>query len=266
MYYCVNCKYKTSKKSSYTDHVASKKHTSSTLTLTSTLASELTSTSTSTICKYCTKQMSTVKNLKRHYKLCKDKQIYKREQKLQKQLKKIEKKAEMLEEVQNDYQDLLKQIVSSKTNKKAINVHYIINNFTEALNYEDLMSPEMTEEERKQIEHLEPLAATVYMIEKRCINNIEIHKRPLHCLDTSRNKYMVRTQNQWKIDHYAKHILKGASQHLFSMYLTDPTDTDLPIEQIMKNQQKLITLESKKSQNKMIHDLNDKVHIKNINP
>jgi hypothetical protein len=151
------------------------------------------------MCIYCGKTLKYKKNLGKHYKICQAKTIYEEKQKLEKALlakqhkeeqfkkkeKKLKEKLEELEEVQSDYYDLLRQIAKSKTSPQTINLHYVVNNFTEALNYEDLMSPKLTAAEADEVKELEPIAGTINIIEKRCIKGIDVKKRPLHCLDTS---------------------------------------------------------------------------------
>lgn len=272
---CSHCHYNTTKKSSFDDHLKSRRHICNIEITDDMCDSDSSDLDSESKCPYCTKLIKYKRNLWKHYKTCQIKTVYEEKQQLEKELLYIEntvkkeydqqlEELEELREVKVDYYDLLRQIAKSKTSPQTINLHYIINNFTEAYNYEDLMGPELTAEDIEEIRELEPLSGTIHMIEKRCIRNIDIAKRPLHCLDISRNKYLVRTQDEWVVDHHAKRIFKDACKHLYDLYITDPAAPNITLDQVMKNQQKLLKLEAKTSQNKMIKDLNDKTYIKNI--
>lgn len=298
-YTCNICGYNTSKKSSYLNHLQSQKHLltyelyqhkipNPNLNQNKEVKLLQDQNPVKFICEHCKGQYEYKKTLTKHQKKCRAKELFELKYTLSKELEKerLEKKAikeqmkeqaeklSQLQEDQNDYYDLLKQISKSNPNPNSnsnsnltsntVNLHYILNNFTEAFNYEDLMGPTLTVKEKKKLKQLKPLAGTVRIIEERCINNIDFTKRPLHCLDSARSKYVVRTENEWKIDHYAKHILKGATKHMYDIHAIDPTKCDLTLEQIANNQQMLINLESKGSQSKMIKHLGDQVHIKNI--
>lgn len=275
-YNCEACTYSTSRKSSYTDHLSSKKHLNTVKKITENEIKKAEDKSKvedeDYTCTHCGRSVTCLWNLKRHYTVCNVKKISdietdfeKKENRLKRTIAKQKQKLEEIGNINEDYADLIKQIALSKIAPKMVNIHYIINNFTEALNYEDLMDPALTPEEAKKLGKLEPLSGSIYMIDKRCIEGIDVRKRPLHCLDSARHKYLLRTNNEWVIDHNARKIFKEVGKHMYNYYLTNPETANITLEEIMKNQQKLIKLESKASQNKIMTELSDKLSIKNIN-
>ena len=80
-------------------------------------------------------------------------------------------------------------------NKKNVNMFYIINNYTEANNFEALMNPYLSPNETKYIQAKGVVSGGYQLLHDRCISGIDVDKRPFHCVDNSRNKYMLRTGN-----------------------------------------------------------------------
>lgn len=294
---CDVCMYQTTKKSSYLNHLNSKKHMNNVIlsdedygtnsygsesespgSEPEPIGSESEPKSQSFSCRYCRKNILYKKNLLRHERNCDAKETFEdktklkkelmvekgKKEQLRKRLKRQEEELEELKEVKEDYIELLKQIAVSKTKSNTINMYYIINNFDEAYNYEDLMKPVLTEQETKDLSKLDPLAGSIYMIQSRCIDGLDIKKRPIHCLDTARDKYLLRTEDRWVVDHKARKIFAKVSHHIYKHYLLDPTNKKNSIDKIIKNQQQLMNMEGKSGQRKLIKDLNDKVYIKNI--
>lgn len=267
-YTCVPCNYFTERKSSYTTHITTKKHQYN-------MKNRL-DIDESNRCIYCKRTFEPLKYLNRHMKSCKERKVYEvrkqlvqeeqAKQELQEKLQKQEEELEELKEVKEDYYDLLKQIAisKSKSSSNTINMYYIINNFNEAYNYEDLMRPALTDSETDELSNLEPLAGSIFVIKNRCIEDVDIQKRPIHCLDTSRDKYLLRTEDKWVVDHKAKQIFAKVCPLIYKHYLLDPQNPDNGIDKIIQNQQQLINMEKKSSQQKLIKELNDKVYIKNI--
>lgn len=294
---CSFCGYKTTKKSSFNNHLLSKKHQrncskNDSRNLQNSRGTENVPSGTEivpkgtenvpNVCEYCGKVLSYKKTLSRHKKTCKFKDVVIEKKQLettfesdkndltekleeqQEMLQKQNKKLEKFKEMKDDYMKLLKQIAQSKVKGNTMNMYYIINHFNDAYNFEDLMKPELTDKEKKKLDELEPLSGSIYVIENRCITDMDVKKRPIHCLDTARDKYLLRTNNAWVVDHKAKKIFSKVSSHIYKHYLLDPQDPKYTIDEILKNQQQLIRMEGKSSQIKLMKDLNDKVYIKNI--
>lgn len=306
-YMCEKCRYETSRKSSYHNHLKSQKHYNNVILDDQNLygqkegqcfpskkdgvpsekdgrPSEKDGDSDGFynnsfkvrkfFCRFCKRTIRHSNNIRRHERICKDRKVFETEQQLRKEKEKrfltemskkqLEDELEELKEVKEDYMKLLKQIAQSKVKGNTMNMYYIINNFNDAYNFEDLMRPELTDVEKSKLDELEPLSGSIYVIENRCITDIDVKKRPIHCLDTARDKYLLRTNNAWVVDHKAKKIFSKVSSHIYKHYLLDPQNPKYSIDEILKNQQQLIHMEGKASQIKLMKDLNDKVYIKNI--
>jgi len=89
---------------------------------------------------------------------------------------------------------------NNNINQHNINQNYIMNNFNTAYNYDDLMKKECSEDEVEYILKYGPIKGSIRTIQKRCIDNMPIEKRPLHCVDISRKKILIRIDNVWQYD------------------------------------------------------------------
>lgn len=292
-YVCEVCSYSTPRKSSYIDHLDSKRHKTTSECTTMVVSKNETQYKSDVQCRYCKKYIPYLRNKFRHEAKCTKKDVYHIQKKLEEKetsetvLKEENKKLETelhsskqlletelgkaqdrldeLTEVKEDYFDLLKRIAKTKTKSNSINMYYVINNFDTAYNYEDIMKLPLTEEEIAVMSELDPLAGSIHLIKHRCLNsNIAIDKRPIHCLDTSRDKYMLRTKNKWVVDHKARGIFAAASPLIYQQYMLDPTNPNYSVDTVMRNQQLLLTMESKEGQRLLIKELNDRAYIKNI--
>ena len=60
-----------------------------------------------------------------------------------------------------------------------------------AKNYSDLMKHPLTNDEIEYINEYGLTSGCYKMIKDRCITNIKLEERPMHCVDPSRNKYIL---------------------------------------------------------------------------
>lgn len=254
-------------------------------------------------CEYCKKEISAKRNLNRHYKVCKEKRkhdrekqkqdlenekndlIKKLEEELSKEKKESLKKEELCqqkeeellkektskEEIEEKYKEILEQIVKGKiSNGKVINninMIYVQNNFKDAHNFEDLMNEPLTQDEIDNILKYGPMAGCLDLITTRCVDNIDAKKRPLHCVDSSRNKYLLKTDDKWKVDDHGKAILKKSFPKIRELYLLDADEIrEASHKEILKFNENMMSLYEmeKKGHIKIIKVLNDKVLLKNI--
>ncbi len=204
-------------------------------------------------CEYCNRKINFKKNLHRHLKSCKEKikydiEVQKKElelakltleqeklaiQKKQREMEEnqrkmeeeknniLEEKNEMLEKFNNYllklWEEQTKQpIVNNIQNNikiDSLNITYIKKNFLDAYNYEDLMDPLLTNNEIKLIEN-SPINGCYELVKSRCIDNIELEKRPIHCVDAARKKYALRTNDEWTLDYNGNKILNGVDNKI----------------------------------------------------
>jgi hypothetical protein len=154
-------------------------------------------------CQYCKKELSK-KNKARHLIHCKNKKDYDITI-LQEENTKLE---QAIKELQEEYMDFMRTIakegVGSKIiyndKKKSVNMFYIMQNFKNPRSLESLLEPELTDEEIKYIRDAGPALGSLKLLKNRCINNLPIEKRPMHCVDKSRKKFMVFFLHKWESD------------------------------------------------------------------
>lgn len=304
-YICNTCVYETDRLFNYKIHLKTKRHIAKVQKFTSKKSSKKDDISSKNEdrsskkdektrkCEYCANLYS-YKNIARHLKTCKKKPLHevtrqitsitaekkaieKQKQQLAKEKEAIEKEKtyikirnEILEndlkELKNDYNELIKEVVLHTNSKKTtINMFYIMNNFTEARNFDDLMRPPLTDKEMEEQARIgDVLQGSVRLIANRCINNLKVQERPLHCVDTARNKYLLRHSNRWIVDPDGDRIISTTYRKMHSIYLKDIEDCS-DIDKTMKTQQQLLKFGKKKNQQKIIKDLNTKLDIKSIN-
>ena len=116
---------------------------------------------------------------------------------------KIENKEIKLEneELEKEYNDFLKKtannLIKNKTtniinhNNNTLNMHYVINNFTDAPNFEDQITEQLTNSQKEAIKS-GPLTGCVKLINMKCIEDKKANERSIHCLDPSRRKFIIR--------------------------------------------------------------------------
>lgn len=93
--------------------------------------------------------------------------------------------------------DKLKQKIDKQ--KRPINYNFIVNSFTNASNIEDCLSMEnITEEILEKCKKLPLKDGSIYVLNTLC--DIDPQIRPIHCTDTNRQNYLVRSNDSWNID------------------------------------------------------------------
>jgi len=227
------------------------------------------------ICEYCGNIYKDNSHKKRHYNICSARKLkeqfqeeknilaskYEEEKNILKQ-----EKDDLLEElklIEKEHIDLLKKIANGEIpsnttiNNNTINMYYIINNYKDAYNYEDLIKKPLTNEEIEYININGPTAGCYKIIENRCIKDIELAKRPFHCLDDARSKYMLRVNDNWDIDKKADKILTAAYPKIRLLFPYEYEDTQTQIT----NVNKLLEMETK-GKHKIISELNKKTLLK----
>jgi hypothetical protein len=263
-YYCGICNYETNRLSDYKKHLSTKKHKknvekySTKIVVSST---KIVGKTTEIVekklnCDFCGQNFSRSDSLKRHQKVCKlkdktliekEKKIYEEKNKLLEQkMKELELKNKQMEEEKNQilkhFNECLMKIWQEKTKPQVVNninninieqltIRYVRKHFTDAYNYEDLMEPLLTNEEIKLIEQ-SPINGCYELLKGRCIDDIDIQKRPIHLVDKSRNKYALRKDGQWitdKGESILKELDKKVSWLIKQYDLDNDTERDLQL-------------------------------------
>ena len=290
-YICRVCNYKTDRYSDYSRHNKTKKHIKLCKSIDE-IQQEIepddtqVEESNTLVCEFCNKEISNSRNIKRHYNTCRDKIKYDVEQEKNKIIDDLIRKNKLQEEkikdnmkikdefneLEQEYIDLLKKLAAkgvdncttiiNNCTKNTANMYYIINNFNDAINYEDIMASPLTDDEIKNI-RADPTIGCVDLIKGRCIDNTDLNKRSLHCTDESRDKFLLRHNNSWMIDKKASAILEKAfnkvDEIMFENYsYKNITDTD----KYVKNMKNLFDMKTK-NRKAIIDDIKRETLIKN---
>jgi hypothetical protein len=182
--------------------------------------------------------------------------------------KKHDELNEEYKELSKDYINYMKDISKQpgnntiNSNNTTINMNYIINNFTNALNFDDLMSQPLTKLEQQIISKEGPLIGAIKMLEDRCINNIKIPERPFHCVDTARSKYLIRNDDDWWIDNKGEKIL-GDTFNIVTNEVCGQNKNVTDIHKIIQNNTQLNEMRTK--QTKARNHMDSLADIKNYN-
>ena len=194
----------------------------------------------------------------------------------QEELLEHKKQLDDLKNVEKEYFNMLKTIANNDSNGKTINnninnniknlnMFYVINNFKNAHNYEDLMSPPLTAGETKYILENGALSGCYNLITKRCIDGIYIEQRPIHCVDGARSKYLLHTDNDWNIDNKCEQILNRAYPKIKKVFdVTKEFDynDEIAMNKHLNDARQIICLE-KDGRKKIVNELNKKTLLKN---
>jgi hypothetical protein len=210
-YSCKHCEYNTDNKYRYERHLSTKRHKKNVTTYVTV--------NNKFICKICNKSFS-IKNKSRHMKLCEAEQCKIELENLKKKM------VEILLKQNEAYctRPIINNIDNSVTNNNIFNCksyNFIINNYTNAYNIEDLMEPDLTVAEKKMLNEKGHILGYIDFIKQRCIDDIELDKRAFHCLDTSRNKYILHTKGKWQIDQDGFDLIQSTYPKIKGHFLPD---------------------------------------------
>lgn len=213
-YVCNTCNYSTDVSYCYKKHLITKKH------LEHTNIDKYIELNSFT-CSYCNSIFKGKHNKSRHYKVCKAKKSTEKYELLIEHLKEeYEEVIEQLKEENNKLKNDKSQLANNttnintqnnvkNTNSNNINMYYVMNNFNEAYNISDILKPALTQQELKDIRKKGALIGSIQFIKNRCINNLSVEKRPIHCIDMSRHKFMCRENDAWIIDEKGERLLRA---------------------------------------------------------
>ena len=284
-YKCEKCTYSTDKSSNYKRHLISKKHITNDIdtdnisdNLSDNISDNL---SDNQLCVYCETVINHKKNILRHYNICKVKnklvEFEKEKHKLlQEKITVIQEKENEIDNIKKQFNDFIKTvaekfiaqpeqiqnnniIINPNITNKCINYFYIKDNFTDAHNYEDLMRPPLTMDEKKSISDTDATTGCAKLLRLRCIDNIDIDKRPFHSLDIARNKFALKSNDKWSIDQNGEAILRGVFPKIKEIYKTDDPED---YQQNMINISQLIEMQDK-GKKKIVDELSRTTFIKN---
>ena len=236
------------------------------------------------VCEYCKKIYHHHGTLNRHLRTCKDKkqvdqiskdqliaQLIEKNERMEDEMQKKDKEKNKLKdeliktnydlkETNHELLNLVNQMNEKEHTGTTINnynMFYVINNFTNAHNIEDLMTPQLTEKEIKYIKDRGAVSGTYQLIKDRCIEEIDISDRPFHCIDISRDKYLMRSKDNWSIDSMGNQILDVVFPKVRPLYDLNVGDTN----KLEHNANQLTNLEN--GRKRIIKELNNDTMLKN---
>lgn len=242
------------------------------------------------VCEYCDKSISRKKNLKYHYKICKKKITMDNDNDIKNKYKSIEEECNRLkQELEMKEQELIiihkekkeaeeeRKLVTSKllellnnglnhtiinniTNNVKFDVKYIDKHCLQPLDYREIMRPEITDNEKKLIEHESAIESAYRIVHDRCIKDVPFDKRPIHLIDASRKKYYVFYNNGWNVDINGEQILNELLPKLDKLYFDGYTKTD-DVNSIMRRCSKINDLYKNKYD--ILKYLHDDILLKN---
>ena len=260
-YTCSHCDYETDIHCNFKKHNKSKKHRQI-------VNGKSLTEDDSIMCQYCKRTISHKRHLDRHYNTCKAKKEHDMKSLYSKLVQSEEQKMELQKQKDEMYQmytEQIKMLIGKITgggktsNYNKLNTAFVIGHFNEAHNLEDLLKPKLTTEE---IEFLmeEPTVNGCYrLLKSRCIDGIEIDKRPIHLVDVSRKKYLIRTKGDWTQDVGGFKILEALIDNLGHIWATMPGKDNQ--DMLFIKSQKLLELNN--NGHKVLNYLNDYIVLKN---
>jgi hypothetical protein len=212
-FYCENCDYATSKKSSYDDHLLSAKHAKSTIVneKSAKLCSKF-------YCEICNKSYKDNSGLWRHKKSnkcvkeCQQKEpepnvtelllkLLKENLELQKQLISQSKEPTIINNTTNTMNTTNNhfnlQIYLNETCKDAINIKEFVDGLEVKL--KDL-------EDTARLGYSEGVSRIFI----KGLNELEVNKRPIHCSDAKRETLYIKRENEWIKEDTSRSELKNA--------------------------------------------------------
>ena len=217
-FYCENCDYGTSKKSSYDDHLISKRHNKSTI-----INDDLPKFCSGYICQNCGKKYKDNSGLWRHKKTCKNtfnsiKDITKKEEVetlVQYLMKENSEFKQLIIDQNKQMIELSKNTGNNNNNINNFNLNFFLNETCKnAINIMDFVS-----QLQLGIKDLEDTGRLGFAegISKIIINGLkqmDISDRPIHCSDSKREVVYIKDKNQWNKESEDKTILTNAIKHV----------------------------------------------------
>ena len=210
-YFCEVCDYKTVRKSSYDDHLLSRKHNKSMF-----VNQNLQKICNEFICQKCNKKYKDNSGLWRHKKKCNGSDFVDVEQNnetiIQKNNSEKDELINYLIKENQEFKNLILEIVKKDTyqvtnntttnsHNKAFNLNFFLNETCkDAMNIMDFV-----ESIKLQVSDLESVGKLGYIegisnIIVKNLNALDVTQRPVHCTDKKRETIYIKDDNKWEKD------------------------------------------------------------------
>jgi hypothetical protein len=210
-YFCEVCDYKTVRKSSYDDHLLSRKHNKSMF-----VNQNLQKICNEFICQKCNKKYKDNSGLWRHKKKCNGTDFVDVEENnetiIQKHNSEKDELINYLIKENQEFKNLILEIVKKDTyqvtnntttnsHNKAFNLNFFLNETCkDAMNIMDFV-----ESIKLQVSDLESVGELGYIegisnIIVKNLNALDVTQRPVHCTDKKRETIYIKDDNKWEKD------------------------------------------------------------------
>ena len=215
-FYCANCNYNTSRKSSYDKHILTAKH----IQLTNvnnklTESCEKVAESSSYTCHICDKEYKSRVGLWKHSKNCKfENKKTEKEEITDKEL------IMMLIKDNSEFKNMMMEVIKTGTHNTTNNTHTNSHNKAFNLNFflnetcKDAMNiMDFVESIKLQLNDLEKVGELGYVegisnIIVKNLKELDINKRPVHCTDKKRETMYIKDEDKWEKDEEKKKLHK----------------------------------------------------------
>jgi hypothetical protein len=222
------------------------------------------------VCEYCNSIVSHRKNMKRHYKICKHKIKHDIEMSKDKIIDDLKKKNEEATNQLKLLKDLIKHN-NNVVNYNTVNAFYVMNNYTNAKKYKELMNRDaLSNEQFLEIKNMGAKYAPAKLLEVLCIDNIKPEDRSIHCVDIARNKFMVKEED-WVVDDKGSKIVDGLIPIIEEMYIKNAQEDirkargDLEeVTKVLKNQGTALQIMSHKKDRDITNTVKGSIATSNI--
>ena len=224
-FYCKKCDYRTSKKSSYNDHLLSAKHAKPHIGDAfgdngDVKSAEILPSKKTFICEVCNKSYLSRNGLWKHHKQCKIDSNVDTEENIVISTTEISEKdlimliikqnTELIKE-NNEFKNMMMEVIKNGTvanshntnnsHNKAFNLQFFLNETCkDAMNITDFV-----ESIKLQVSDLENVAEVGYVegisnIIVKNLKKLDVTQRPVHCTDKKRETMYVKDQDTWEKD------------------------------------------------------------------
>ena len=214
-FYCINCDYRTSKKSSFDEHLSTKKHNKSIH-----FNKNLPKTCSEFVCQICNKKYKDNSGLWRHKKICKNTEtkISDHDNIETSYIKNVNNDPSdkelimMLIKENSEMRNMMMKVIENRTHNttnnttthtnshnKAFNLNFFLNETCKnAMNITDFVdSIKLQLCDLMDVGELGYVEGISKIIVKN-LNNLDETERPIHCTDKKRETFYIKDQDKWE--------------------------------------------------------------------
>jgi hypothetical protein len=154
---------------------------------------------------------------------------------------------------------LLDNLNRKSLNSNKFNSAFVISKLKNAHNFEDLMAPALTDEEKEFLLEDSAESGCYKLLRSRCVDGIEIDKRPIHLVDPARKKYLIFTNNEWKRSIGGDEIVEGVLNKVKGYWMANILEDS---NEVME-QKAMRMMECINASNKILSFINEHFTLKN---